>query len=389
MFSDVLILAGGVGERLWPASTAERPKQFMRLFGGRSFLQETALRASLLDVPGKIIIITRKRWVDLAVHEMRALAENGAANSAAGGPKIPLEKIVIIGEPCGKNTAPAVALVSNYLLKRASKRASKEAGSAAGDTPNLLVLPSDHIITDTENFVRDAETAAACSMEQNIVVFGIPPRSPETGFGYIEAAGPAGALLGGGDKNTAKVAHFKEKPDEKTAKEYVLSGKWYWNSGLYGFRPDFYLRELAQYAPDVFRAFDVDLGVLTWETIGGISALRDSAAVEAAYRNTPSVSIDYAVSEKSGSVVMVKAAFDWNDAGTWDSLAKYGEAASGLAAGVSVVSSVSSKNNFVYSDVPVVLCGVEDLCVVIKNGKALVMKKGFGNEVKKIVEQGD
>jgi mannose-1-phosphate guanylyltransferase/mannose-6-phosphate isomerase len=363
LFTDVLILAGGVGERLWPASTIERPKQFMRLFDGRSFLQETVLRALSLDVPGKIIIVTRKLWVDTVAGEIRALA-NPAENSA-DGKKMPLQKIMIIGEPCGKNTAPAAALVSHYLLNRKD----------SGDTPNVLVLPSDHIITNRENFARDVETASAHSLGNNIVVFGIPPRSAETGFGYIEAAGDSG------DGKTAKVAHFKEKPDEKTAKEYVLSGKWYWNSGLYGFRPDFYLEELEKHAPDVFRAFDADLSALTCETAGETRVLRDSALVEAAYRNTPALSIDYAVSEKSGSVIMVKAAFDWDDAGTWDSLAKYGEAASGLAA------AVSSHNNFVYADIPVALCGVEDLCVIIRNGKALVMKKGFGNEVKNIAEK--
>jgi mannose-1-phosphate guanylyltransferase len=331
----------------------------MRLFGGRSFLQETVLRAALLDVPGKVVIVTRDGWVDAAVREVRSLAGNGGAD----GKKIPLEKFVIIGEPCGKNTAPAVALVCGYLLETRK-------GSPLAE-PNVLVLPSDHIITDTENFARDVEVASVCSREKSVVVFGIPPRSPETGFGYMETTGDGGKIAG--------VVHFKEKPDEEAAKEYVRSGKYYWNSGLYGVRADVFLEELEKYAPDVFRAFDVDMSGLTWDNHGGIGVLR-GAAVEAAYRDTPSVSIDYAVSEKSGRVVMVKAVFDWDDAGTWDSLAKYGEAASGLAA------EFSSARNFVYADMPVALCGVEDLCVIIQNGKALVMKKGFGNEVKKIAE---
>jgi mannose-1-phosphate guanylyltransferase len=320
----------------------------------------------------------------MAAEEIRSLS-----GGVTDGKTIPLEKIVIIGEPCGKNTAPAAALVCAYLLK--------EAGEAPGGPPNVLVLPSDHIITDTDAFVRDVKTAAAVSLDNNIVVFGIPPRSAETGFGYMEAAD-------GDEKDgkTAKVARFKEKPDEKTAEEYVESGKYYWNSGLYGFRPDFYLKELEQYAEDVFRAFDVDLGVLT-ETHGdGLRVLSDSAAaaIEAAYRDTPSLSIDYAVSEKSGSVVMVKAAFDWDDAGTWDAVAN-AFAQYGVSAGTNAVANaaantpasglaaeVSSHDNFVYSDIPVALCGVEGLRVIIQNGRALVMKKGFSNEVKKIVEKG-
>jgi mannose-1-phosphate guanylyltransferase/mannose-6-phosphate isomerase len=365
LFTDVLILAGGVGERLWPASTVEKPKQFIRLFGGVSFFQETLRRAFLLDVPGKIIIITRKNWIHLVLEDIHALTE-----SDIGGKKIPPDKLVVIGEPCGKNTAPAMALASRYLL-------DIHKNSVESEVPNVLVFPSDHVITGMENFVSDIETASGFSAQNNIVVFGIPPHCPETGFGYMEA----GESIG--NKQVCKIASFKEKPDVDTAAEYLSSGIYYWNSGIYGFRADFYLRELSEYAPDVFHAFNINTNDIPVDKDGCAHILRDSDVINTAYKKSPSISIDYAVSEKSSKVVMVKAAFGWDDAGTWDSVSKYEEAASGL------FGEVNSTNNFICSDLPVALCGVENLCVIIKNGRALVMKKGYGNEIKKILEQGD
>jgi mannose-1-phosphate guanylyltransferase len=206
LFTDVLILAGGVGERLWPASTVEKPKQFIRLFGGMSFFQETLRRAFLLDVPGKIIIVTRKSWIHLVIEDIQTLMETDT-----GGKKIPPDKLVVIGEPCGKNTAPAMALVSRYLL-------NTRKNNAQSDVPNVLVFPSDHIITGMENFLPDIETASGFSAQNNIVVFGIPPQSSETGFGYMEAGESTS------NKQVCKVASFKEKPDIKTAAEYVSSG---------------------------------------------------------------------------------------------------------------------------------------------------------------------
>jgi mannose-1-phosphate guanylyltransferase/mannose-6-phosphate isomerase len=363
LFTDVLILAGGVGERLWPASTADKPKQFIRLFGGMSFFQETLRRAFLLDVSGKIVIVTRKSWIHLVIEDIQALT-----GTDTGGKKISPDKLVVIGEPCGKNTAPAMALVSRYLL-------DTRKNNAGFDIPNVLVFPSDHIITGMQDFLSDVETASGFSAHNNIVVFGIPPHNPETGFGYMEAGESAG------NKQVYKIASFKEKPDADTAAEYVSSGTYYWNSGIYGFRADFYLRELSEYAPDVFHAFDINTNDIPVDKNEHAQILCDSDVVDTAYKNTPSISIDYAVSEKSSKVVMVKAAFGWDDAGTWDSVSKYKEAASGL------FGETGCENNFVCSDLPVALCGVENLCVVIKNGRALVMKKGYGNEIKKILEK--
>jgi mannose-1-phosphate guanylyltransferase/mannose-6-phosphate isomerase len=323
LFTDVLILAGGVGERLWPASTAEKPKQFIRLFGGMSFFQETLRRAFLLDVSGKIIIVTRKNWINLALEDIQALMATDTA-----GKKIPPEKLVVIGEPCGKNTAPATALVSRYLLDTGKNNASS-------DNPNVLVFPSDHIITGMQDFLSDVETASGFSAHNNMVVFGIPPHSPETGFGYMETGESTG------NKQVYKIASFKEKPDANTAAEYVSSGAYCWNSGIYGFRADFYLRELAEYAPDVFHAFAINTNDIPVDKNGYAQILRGSDVINAAYENTPSISIDYAVSEKSGKIVMVKAAFGWDDAGTWDSVSKYEEAASGL------FGETDCENNFV------------------------------------------
>ncbi|MDR3312381.1 MAG: mannose-1-phosphate guanylyltransferase [Spirochaetaceae bacterium] len=356
MFTDILILAGGAGERLWPASDAHMPKQFMSLFEGRSFLQHTVLRALALDPPGKIWVVTRQSWVDLVAADIRALIESPGVGTRLQ------EKILVMGESRGRNTAPAAAWVCRCLL---------EQGADSGP-PNVLVLPSDHIILDQRAFRADVQKAAGFSAQNRLMVFGIPPVYPETGYGYIRS----GAALDA--PGVFEAASFREKPDAQTAAAYIAAGDYFWNSGLYGFRADFFLEELMRYSPGVAAAFS-DLGEGFFpEDQGGIAVITGRGGIEKAYDQTPSISIDYAVSEKSTRTAMVRASFDWDDVGSWDSLAKYPAVAS------KDVAAVYSAGNFVYSDIPVALCGVEDIVVVVKNGRALVMKKGFGYQVKEI-----
>jgi mannose-1-phosphate guanylyltransferase/mannose-6-phosphate isomerase len=363
MFTDVLILAGGQGERLWPASTEDLPKQFMKLFDEKSFLQTTILRALALKIRGNIIIVTRKKWLDTVIDNVLEIAHSPKHASLK---QALYEKIRIIGESAGKNTAPAAALVCRYLLQQ-------ETGSAAD--ANILVLPSDHIIKDETSFAADMECAASYALENNIMVFGIKPCHAETGFGYIQA----GASRAG---NVFQVSAFREKPGAETAAAYVASGRYYWNSGLYGFRARFFLEELALHAPAVYQAFTDAACNICFENRRGLFVSRGGPSTDAAYGETPSISIDYAVSEKSARALVVRASFDWDDAGTWDALAKY---APGFPAAFSKnLVEIQAANNFVYSDIPVSICGIDGLVVVIKNGSALVMKKGAGNWVKEI-----
>lgn len=356
MCSDVVILAGGAGERLWPVSTDTRPKQFLRIAGGTSFLQSAILRAWNLSVSGVIYIITRDSWIDLVVQDILDLAERENL------PLLP-QKTVVIGEPFGKNTAPALALISRIL-----ETDTKDTHA------NLLVMASDHVINDTDAFTADVETASWFGEQGNLVSFALPPRYPSTGYGYIQA----GESLSCPCKNAATAFvtdSFREKPDEETAKQYLETGTYFWNSGLYLFRCDMYLAELEKHAPEIAAAFAETI-TLSYTKADGISIMRNNPDVTTAYKKTPSVSIDYAVSEKCDRSVSVAARFDWDDVGSWDSLIHY------LPQTEATCVQVDSDTAYVNSDIPVALCGMDDCIVVIRDGKALVARKGQSNLVK-------
>jgi mannose-1-phosphate guanylyltransferase len=269
-----------------------------------------------------------------------------------------------MGEPSGKNTAPAVAWACRYFL------------SLGRPTPsNILMMASDHVIKPTDSFVRDVRAAAFWADKGNLVSFSIPPVTPATGYGYIKA-GPA-LIPEYTDASPAwRVDSFKEKPDEKTAQAYVNDGHYFWNSGIYAFRADFYLEQLALLCPAVSDAFIPVSGNYSIEEQGCVRVVTSYPGVTEAYGKTPSISIDYAVSEKCAASVTIQASFLWDDVGTWDSLEKYFDSLPENTA------PVESRNCFVYSDIPIALCGVDDLVVVIRNGRALVAKKGDTNLVK-------
>ncbi len=363
MCTDVLILAGGSGERLWPVSNTKKPKQFMALADGESFLQAAILRAAALDIEGDICIVTRKDWADLVVADVRALADTFAMGDL-------LSKVIVMCEPCGKNTAPAIAWTSLYLL---SLKRTKPV--------NILMMASDHIIKPLDSFIADVQTAAWHAERNNLVSFAIPPTSPATGYGYIKAVAPVDCSLDNATPSF-KIETFREKPDATTAKNYLADGHYYWNSGIYAFRADFFLSELAIHSSETSRAFD-SLGTVGISGTGATIEIRDGIRVmtaypglDEAYLAAPSISIDYAVSEKCANSVTVRATFLWDDVGTWDSLAKYSDTLPHDTV------AVDSRNCYVHSDIPVALCGVEDLVVVIENGKALVSRKGETNLVK-------
>lgn len=351
MFTDVLILAGGSGERLWPESTEDRPKQFIKVQGEESFLQEAIRRAFLLHIEGSIIIITRKIWVDLVVQEVFALSKRL-------GQKALLDKVLVLGEPCGKNTSPPIAFTCQFLLHQ--NRTQK---------PSVLMMASDHVILNNLAFAQDVQKAFVYAQKQNLVTFAIPPSRAETGYGYVEA----GEVL---EDGVFKVARFKEKPNLETARFYKQSGNFYWNSGLYAFEASFMLDQFKAYAPSLYALFENYTDKTEIITQSGVRVLKTSENLSKIYRDVQSISIDYAVSEKSAELVAVRASFDWDDVGSWDSFEKYVQSSANFAV------EVASDNCFVQSDIPVALCGVKDLIVVIKNGQALVCKKGESNAVK-------
>jgi mannose-1-phosphate guanylyltransferase/mannose-6-phosphate isomerase len=368
MVDHVLILAGGSGTRLWPASNSKMPKQFLPVQDGKSLLQLTIERALALGIKGNVIIITLKEQLDPIIAECGKIGKGR-------------DKLKVIPEPAARNTAPAIAIAAEYL--------KGQSGGQGAET--VVVLTADHLITPIEKFTENVRAADELARQDKLVTFGIPPTRPETGYGYIETAEKLPPGL--------KVASFREKPDEATAKRFVDKGNYFWNSGMFAFKVERYLDELTNLTPEIGSLFSGIGSKGESRRAGGIEVVMEGAEVEKVYQASPKDSIDYAVMEKSTSSAMVKASFDWNDIGSWEEMAALyaakeaeGEQAGAAEAGNTnggdeELIAIESADNFVYSDRPVALCGVEDLMVVVKNGAVLIAKKGAGQQVKQVVNE--
>jgi mannose-1-phosphate guanylyltransferase/mannose-1-phosphate guanylyltransferase/mannose-6-phosphate isomerase len=364
MFDDCIIMAGGSGTRLWPASNSKMPKQFLSITGEGNFFTDAVDRALAVTGPGgRVIVIAGGAY---AGHIIRALKQYGEEDK---------KRLVLIPEPLAKNTAPAIACGAFY------------AGGPDREDRNILVLTSDHSIRPLPVFRSDAEAASVFSARENLVTFGIPPTRPETGYGYIEA----GEEL---DRGVCRVRSFREKPALEKAEEFLALGNYYWNSGMFGFSSRFILEEFRRNAPEIYGAFEKlpPPGKDACSLQGGIRILDNWSGLADAYQAAPGISVDYAIAERCRNVVTVKAHFEWFDLGSWD---EYARLVSERRTGVLNVEvyAQDASGCFVDSDVPVALCGVDDLIVVIRSGKdggpatALVAKKGATQAVKSIVEQ--
>ncbi|MDR1901033.1 MAG: mannose-1-phosphate guanylyltransferase [Treponema sp.] len=403
VFNDCIIMAGGSGTRLWPASNTGTPKQFLPIPGaeaGYSFFDAALERALALfdrEGDGRVIIIAGQGHV-------RRVAE-ACAKLKPGD----LSRVLLIPEPAARNTAPAIACGALY------------AELALGGGRTVLVLTSDHIIKPPDLFRVDAAAAAAFAREDNLVVFGIPPRSPETGYGYLEAAGPAEpsaappSPAGPPGPPVFRVAAFREKPDRETAERFLAEKRFYWNSGMFAFSSRFILGEFRRSAPAVFAPFEGlrPPGEDACRTQGGLRILAGWPGLAEAYAAVKPISFDYAIAEKCRRTVMVAAGFEWYDVGSWDEysvLASAGRADAQTADTASPdtgpadaapaapkpsgpVYRSDAENCFADSDIPLALCGVRDLIVVVRSGKdgsppaVLIAKRGQTQRVRDIVEQ--
>ena len=347
MINDILILAGGSGTRLWPASLAKFPKQYIKVKGEDSLLALTIKRSLALSPSGKIYIISLKSQMDNLIKECAPFASTG--------------KLAIIPEPEARNTAPAIAI---------AVRALELMGKADS---SLLVLPADHMIEHIDKFKSCVEKADVLSRAGHLVTFGIKPLYPETGYGYIEQGEP--------EKTGYIVKSFREKPDLETAKKFLSDGKYLWNSGMFCFTGKTYWSELSAHSKAMTDAIGTVKATGEY-TKDGIGILMDTPEVAEAYKKSPSNSIDSAVMEKSSLSAVVSADFDWNDIGSWDqfeTLLKEQEQKD--------VYQTGCRNTTVFSDIPVALCDVDDITVVIKNGKALICRKGSSQKVKEVRSQ--
>jgi mannose-1-phosphate guanylyltransferase/mannose-6-phosphate isomerase len=338
-----VILSGGSGTRLWPLSREAYPKQFLPLVGKDTMLQATWQRIAPLASAAPMVVANEEHRFMVA----EQLRQVGCVPSA------------ILLEPVGRNTAPAIAVAALQAMRE-------------GADPLLLVLPSDHVIADATAFqaaVRQAEPAAS---QGRLVTFGIVPSAPETGYGYIRA----GAALADGVR---AVAQFVEKPDEATARGYVASGEYFWNSGMFLFRASVYLAELARQQPAMLAACRAALE----------GASRDADFVrldKAAFAACPSDSIDYAVMEHTDAAAVLPIEVGWNDLGSWSALWEVAEQDGNGNAHHGDVLAQDCRNTLAWGHGRLLaLLGLENVVVVDTADAVLVAHKDRVQDVKGIV----
>lgn len=330
-----VILCGGSGTRLWPLSRSLYPKQFYPLFEGHSLFQRTIQRN--VGHTDEFIIVVNSEQFFMAQDQFEALKLRTPAR--------------FILEPEGRNTAPAIALAALCVTSQ----------------DVLLVVPSDHLIQNLTAFQQSAKSAEAIAKDGQLVTFGIKPTHPETGFGYIECDG-------------ADVKRFKEKPDLKTAQEYVASGRFYWNSGMFCFKAGVYLENLKRSAPEVH-----DRSVHAFEAAKTTSPIRIDANH---MKQIPSDSIDYAVMEKATGIKMVPTDMGWSDLGSFDALYDALPKDEEQNTVQKNLLKISSQGNLVVAgDRLIALIDVHDLLVVDTPDALLISHKGSSQKVKDVVGQ--
>lgn len=344
-----VILAGGVGTRLWPRSRENRPKQFSDITGsGFTMIQETAHRLEGLIDGTRLFVVTGPAYVDLVKEQL---------------PQISMRHLIV--EPSGRNTAPAIGLASLYLRR---------------EDPNavMAILPADHVILHADRFRAALRRAADAAQKGFIVTLGIEPTFAHTGYGYIKR----GELLSTVDGIPAyRVERFLEKPNRAAAEQFLAEGGYYWNGGIFISRVDTMLSEFARQAPEIYKRLEqIDAALDTSEA---------QKVLESVWQEMPSISIDYAVMEGAQKVAVVPLKAGWNDVGSWDALEtvlEQDESGNRIARGEVLL--LDSRDNIVYSDKRLVaLINVNNLVVVDTGDTLLIGDKGNMQRVKEVVEQ--
>lgn len=321
-----IILAGGSGTRLFPLSRTAYPKQFIPLLGNESLFQKSVKRALLQSKPEEIYIVTNEEHKYLVEDQLNQI--NTECN--------------ILLEPCGKNTLPAITYAVTQIRK-------------TNQTAPILVLPSDQLVDDGENYKNAVHTAELLGKEHLLIAFGIIPTSPHTGYGYILPGTPQG--------NGYKIGKFVEKPDLPTAEKYLREG-YLWNSGMYCFSADTFMNELHKYAPEIAEAF--------------------THPVPEAYEKTPKISIDYGLMEKTKKSAVVSLKATWSDMGSFDALYAVQEKDSQGNVAKGEYLTPDGQNNLIISDRLVATIGLSDIAVIDTTDALLVCPKNQSQHVGEI-----
>jgi len=342
-----VIIAGGTGSRLWPLSRELMPKQFLKLCGDTTMLQATLQRLQGLELETPLVICNEEHRF-IAAEQLRQIDR--------------LNHNIIL-EPVGRNTAPAIALAALTTIKQ-------------GQDPLLLVLAADHSIQDSEAFHQAIAKATVLAQADQLVTFGIAPTAPETGYGYIRR-GVASVL----SEHAFSVAEFVEKPVLTAAQQYLESGEYYWNSGMFMFKASVYLAELKQFRPDILAACEA--------AIASVEPDLDFIRVDKeAFSACVADSIDYAVMEKTTKAVVVPMVAGWSDVGSWSSLWEISSKDQAHNVHLGQVFQHNSQHNYVFAETGIVATvGLHNTVVIQTKDAVLVAAKDNVQDVKHIVQQ--
>ncbi len=325
------ILSGGKGERFWPLSRDSNPKQFLRITGGKMLIEETYERVKRIPDLAEVIFASNEKFGD----RLRTLFPDAT----------------LILEPVPKNTAPACGVVNEYALRKYGEVI-------------IGVFPADHYIESVDNFYEDITHGIDWAKKGHIVTLGIKPDRVETGYGHIEIGERV-------SHKAFKVLRFHEKPDFETAKQYLDSGRFFWNAGMFLWRTDVFDYALKKHLPEFYE-------ILKREDISNLSSL---------YEKTPNISVDYAIMEKERNIIVVEASFKWEDLGSFPSLKKVLQTDSkgNLSLG-SVVCEECANSIFIGNGPLVVVYGLNDIIVVSTEDVVLVIPVKEAQNIKKLRE---
>lgn len=339
-----VIMAGGSGTRFWPLSRDDRPKQFLDIVGDDSMLRQTWDRCvRVVGDPGKVLVVTSSAYGDMTRSQLPELLPGN-----------------LLAEPEARNTAPCLAWAAAHLLARDADAV-------------MLVFPADHVIRDLDGLLLSAQAALAAAQRDQLVTFGVPPRYPETGYGYIEVGERQAFTEERLEAPVHAVAGFREKPDQDTARRYLSAGNFLWNSGMFVWKAAALLEACDRYLP---------------EAVAGAREMvqaGDEAARAAAYSRMPRTSIDYGILERADNVACVRAQFDWSDVGSWEALQELLEGDDDGNVIRGRVVALDARDNLVHAPQGVVaLLGVERLAIVRAGDVLLVASLQHSQDIKEL-----
>lgn len=340
-----LIMAGGKGERFWPLSTDEKPKQFLQLLSDKTMIQMTVERLEKLIDIERIFVVTAERYVDILKKQL---------------PELPQRNIIV--EPVGKNTAPCIGL-SAFIINKYYKDAS------------IVVLPSDHLIVDDNKLLQTIEVANDFveKNEDYIVTFGMQPNRPETGYGYIKSGETKEKI---NDFEIKKVDKFVEKPNKEKAESYLRAGNFLWNGGMFIWKCSTIFKLTEKYLNKTYNIL---------KKIAGSKDEEFNNMLKKEYVNVDDISVDYGIMEKADNIYVIPCDFGWDDIGTWYAVERYRDKDVDNNVCVGEVKSIDSKNSIlVGKEKPIVVVGLSDVFVVESDDIIFVGKKEDIERIKEI-----